>query len=281
VELGIETLPTRRLLYQLAEMEGDQAAAERQLAWARGRPRGFDLIGAHAQVAAFRGEMFQARRLFEQTIEEADGSRLTQIAAGYAAQLALTDAMYGYPALAAARARRIRPDTSYEPQLRAAAALAVAGVPGDAERWIDRIRGVRPSDTLLHTAYLPVAEAAARLARDRADATLEALRPAAPYERGTIAALLPIYFRGEARRRTKAFGEAAREFRAVIANRGADPFSAAIPLAYLGLARSLAAAGDTEGSRRAYGDLFEIWKNADTDLPALTQARAEAAALGG
>ena len=78
-----------------------------------------------------------------------------------------------------------------------------------------------PSDTLLHSAYLPVADAAVSIARDRMDAAIEALRPAAPYERGTVAALLPIYFRAEARRRGGAFAEAAREFRVVLANRGA------------------------------------------------------------
>ena len=35
VQKGIETLPTRRLLYQLAEMRGDAADAQKQLEWAR------------------------------------------------------------------------------------------------------------------------------------------------------------------------------------------------------------------------------------------------------
>jgi ATP/maltotriose-dependent transcriptional regulator MalT len=199
-----------------------------------------------------------------------------QIASGYSAQLALTDALYGYAFLAMERARQI-PETAYEPELRAAAALAVAGAPGEAERLIARTRDLRPADTLLHGAYVPVAEAAALLARGRAEAALQALRPAAPFERGTVAALLPIYFRAEAQRRAGAFTDAAREFRSLIMNRGAEPFSPAIPMAYLGLARSLAAAGDTAGSRRAYDDLFQIWKNADADVPALKQARIDAA----
>jgi eukaryotic-like serine/threonine-protein kinase len=279
VSLGIETVPTRRLLYQLAEMSGDRPEAQRHLDWARGRPRGFDLIGAHAQVTAFRGVMAEARRLFQLTMAEATRNQLGQIASGYSAQLALTDALFGYASLAAERARRIPVDTTYEPQLRAATALALAGAAGDAEKWIARMREFRPSDTLLHGAYLPVADAASLIARDRMSAAVEALRPAAPYERGTVAALLPMYFRAEARRRAGAFVEAARDFRAVIANRGAEPFSPTIPMAHLGLGRALAAAGDFDGSRRAYDDLFEIWQNADADLPALVQARAEAAVL--
>ncbi len=176
-------------------------------------------------------------------------------AAGYSSQLALTDALYGYPDVAAGRARRIPADASFEPQLRGAAALALAGFPADAESGLRACASCGGPDTLLHAAYLPVADAATQLARDRPDAALEALRPAAPYERGTVAALLPIYLRAEARRRTRAFGEAAREFRAVIANRGADPFSPSIPLAYWGLARSLAAV------RRPGGEPARVWRS--------------------
>jgi hypothetical protein len=50
-------------------------------------------------------------------------------------------------------------------------------------------------------------------------------------------------------------------------------------MARLGLARALSAAGDSAGSRRAYEDLFDLWKDADPELPVLRQARTEAAAL--
>ena len=279
VAMGIETMPTRRLLYQLAIIEGNQAEAQQHIDWAHGKPREFDVTGAQAQVAAFQGRIAEARALYERTIAEAGGNQMAQVASGYVGQLALAEALFGYPARAIALARRIPMDTTYEPQLRAATALALSGAVADADRWIARLREIRPEDTLLHAAYMPVAQAAVLLARDRADAAIGALRPAAPFERGTVAALLPIYFRGEARRRAGAFAEAARDFHLLIDSRGAEPFSSAIPMARLGLARSLAAAGDAAGSRRAYQDLLEMWRNADPDLPLLLQARAEAAAL--
>ncbi len=281
VSLGIETVPTRRLLYQIAILDGDAAAAQRHLQWARTRARGFDLIGAQAQVAAFHGRMAEARELYQQTIDQAGFGQLSQIAAGYSAQLALTDVLFGYPSEAAARARALPADSTYEPQLRAATTLALASATTEAERRIARLRDVRPSDTLLHTAYLPVAEAALLMARGQMDAAIGTLRPSAQYDRGLVAALLPIYFRAEARRRMGAFPEAAQEFRAVLAGRGADPFSPAVPLAHLGLARTLAAAGDVAGSRAAYGDLMAIWQDADPGFPALQEARRELAALPG
>jgi tetratricopeptide (TPR) repeat protein len=279
VALGIETVPTRRLLYQLAELEGDAAAAQRHLEWARPRSRGFDLTGAQAQVMAFRGRVADAHRLFQQTIDEANRSQLAQIGSGYAAQAAMTDAFYGYMAPAIARARGVPANTTYEPQLRAATALALAGATGEAERWVARMREFRPSDTLLHATYLPVADAAIFMARNRFGDALTVLRAAAPYERGIVAALLPMYLRGEAHRRAGALPEAAREFRALIDARGGEPFSPTIPLAHLGLGRALAAAGDSAGARRAYEDLLQIWKTADGDLPLLEQAQSELAAL--
>jgi hypothetical protein len=51
------------------------------------------------------------------------------------------------------------------------------------------------------------------------------------------------------------------------------------PLSYLGLARAAAISGDTAKARKAYQDLFALWKDADPDLLPLLQARKEYAAL--
>ena len=62
VEQNIETLPTRRLLYQLAILAGDEEAAKRHLEWGRDKPREFELVAARAQVAACSGKLREARR---------------------------------------------------------------------------------------------------------------------------------------------------------------------------------------------------------------------------
>jgi hypothetical protein len=45
------------------------------------------------------------------------------------------------------------------------------------------------------------------------------------------------------------------------------------------MARALALAGDTTKAKKAFEDLFELWKDADRDLPILHQARTEFAEL--
>jgi tetratricopeptide (TPR) repeat protein len=276
VARGIETVPTRRLLYQLAELQQDEASARAQLEWAALSPRRFDIVGARAQVEAFRGRMAVARTLYQDTIATAQQQGLSQVGSGYAAQAALTEAVYGYQREALEQARTVvRSSTAFEPQLRAAAALALAGAPDEAESVVRRLRSVRPDDTLLHAAYLPVAEAAVLLQRGRAGDALEHLRPAARFERGMVAALVPAYLRGLARLRLEAWDEAAQDFQVVLDHRGADPFSPLLPLARLGLARARARTGDRAGSRAAYESLLAEWSTADPDLPPLLVVRAE------
>ena len=50
-------------------------------------------------------------------------------------------------------------------------------------------------------------------------------------------------------------------------------------LSYLGIARGLALAGDSAKAKKAFQDFFELWKDADPDIPILKQAKAEYAKL--
>ena len=133
----LETLPLRRLVYQLALIEGDKALAERTLDWSRGRPREYDIVGAQAQATAYLGQMAGARALYQKTLELARRQSLGQVALGYAAQAAWTEAVYGNRGEALLQARDVlRREPSAAPRLRAAAALALAGAPEEAEALI-------------------------------------------------------------------------------------------------------------------------------------------------
>jgi len=203
-----------------------------------------------------------------------------QVASGYAAQQAFAEVLYGYGRQPLDDARTIvRSATAFEPQLRAAAALALGGEPQEADALVRRLRGVRPEDTLLQNAYLPVVEAAALMARAHPDGAIEVLRRAVPYENGIVAALLPVYMRGLARLRAGQYAEAATEFESALAHRGTDPFSPVLPLSQLGLARARVHLGQIAEGRAAYESLLANWAAADPDLPVLRQAREELAAV--
>jgi tetratricopeptide (TPR) repeat protein len=277
---NLQTMPMRRLLYQLGELLGDPALSKAQIDWAATQQRSFDMSGARGQVAIYGGRVQEARRLFAATMKDATDRGFPQVASGYAAQAAFAEVVYGYGSPPVEQARGVvRSATAFEPQLRAATAMALGGDPAEADALVRRLRGVRPQDTLLQNSYLPVVEAAALLARGDASAAVEQLRRAAPYENGIVAALLPVYVRGEAKLRAGAPDEAAREFQSILTHRGADPFSPVVALANLGLGRAYARTGAMAESRAAYEALFAIWSGADPDLPVLRQARDEYARL--
>jgi cytochrome c-type biogenesis protein CcmH/NrfG len=71
--------------------------------------------------------------------------------------------------------------------------------------------------------------------------------------------------------------EAAAEFQKILDHPAIllnDPMG---PMARLQLARALFASGDHAKSAAVYKDLLALWKDADPDIPAVREARAEAA----
>ena len=53
----------------------------------------------------------------------------------------------------------------------------------------------------------------------------------------------------------------------------------AVPLALISQAKTIA--GDIAGAREAYEKFFEMWKDADEDIPLLLEAKAEYSKLTG
>jgi predicted Zn-dependent protease len=135
-----------------------------------------------------------------------------------------------------------------------------------------------PKNTLVQFVCLPTARAQLALNRKDPSRAVEALQAAAPYELGDMDhgnAGYPVYLRGQAYLAAHLGGEAAAEFQKILDHPGVvlnDPIAA---LARLGLARAYAAQGNTSKAKAAYGEFFTLWKNADPEIPAYRQARAE------
>ena len=77
----------------------------------------------------------------------------------------------------------------------------------------------------------------------------------------------------------KSGNEAAAEFQKIVDQRSVNALSALHPLAHLGLGRAYALQGNKPKARQAYQDFLAAWKDADPDVPILSQARAEYAKL--
>jgi Tfp pilus assembly protein PilF len=91
----------------------------------------------------------------------------------------------------------------------------------------------------------------------------------------TPAPLSAVYIRAEALLRAHQAKAAATEFRKVLEHRGMLGNSLIGVTARLGLARAYAQSGENGPARDEYRKFFELWKDSDSDIPLLGQARAE------
>jgi len=156
------------------------------------------------------------------------------------------------------------------------AALAFCAQSGQAQALADDLAKRWPADTLLNAAELPLSRAAIELNRGNAAQAIELLRSAWPYERWRPRM---TYLRGLAYLRAGKGAEAAVEFQKIAGPKGARPTWPEHALAYLGLARAYALAGDVAKSRKAYKDVLALWKDADPDISVLREAKSEYAKL--
>src|SRR5262249_29539225 len=148
--------------------------------------------------------------------------------------------------------------------------------------------GRYPEDTSVQFSYLPALRALDALNQDDSAKALAMTQASLPYDLavpGTayftgasfFGALYPIYVLGLAYSRMGYHREAAAEFQKILDDPGIvlnDPIG---PMARLQLARVLSAAGDRAKSAAAYKDLLTLWKDADSDIPVVQDAKAESA----
>ena len=144
-----------------------------------------------------------------------------------------------------------------------------------------------PDDTSVRFSYLPTVRAVLTLNHGDPPKAIDLLETAVPYDlavprsslQGFFGALYPIYIRGLAYLAAGNGTQGADEFRKILDHRAivrSDPIGA---LAHLQLARAYAAVGDKAKAKSSYQDFPNLWKDADSDIPILKQAKAEYAKL--
>jgi eukaryotic-like serine/threonine-protein kinase len=136
---------------------------------------------------------------------------------------------------------------------------------------------------LVNSYWLPTVEARMMLTKGNAPGALGRLQAlSSPLELGwaiqtETTCLDPVYTRGEAYPYlTAGQGRAAAgEFQRILDHAGIVVNCPTGALAHLGLARACALYGDTAKARTKYQDFLSLWKDADSDIPILKQAKAE------
>jgi tetratricopeptide (TPR) repeat protein len=256
---------------EMAYAEGDQTAIEREIQWFAVKPEEYLSFGLQAANCNVHGKRRESRTLFRRAAETALRNGLPNAASDFEDADARADALSGN----CQTTRRLG---------RPALALALCGEAGPAEKLTAETSKLFPNGTIWNEVQLPEIRAAIALSRGQSAKSVELLASASPYERSYLEA---IYLRGLAYLRSQKGAEAAAEFQKIVDHKGANwgtawryPYWGQFySLSFLGVARGSALAGNKAKATKAFQDFFDLWKDADPDIPILQQAKAEYAKL--
>ena len=285
--------------YALAFLDGDAKLMADQQRWFVGKSE-YETFGLAlaSDTEAFAGHLSKAGDLTRQAVDSAVHNDRKETGAIWQTIAAQREAAYGMPKQArqtAAVALKMVPGS---PGVEAEAGLAYAlasDIP-QAESLADDLGKRFPLDTQVQSLWLPVIRSQLALDRKSAEVALKSLESAAPpIEFGAIAyavntsCLYPAYVRGEAYLAAQKGREANAEFQKILDHGGIVWNCWTGSLAHLGVARANALqaktseGADADSARvralAAYKEFLALWKDADSDLPVLREAKSEYARL--
>ncbi len=278
------------LRYNIAVLKGDEDQMDRIVALAKGKREAEHLV-ANAEVLALArsGRLKLARQSSTRAIDLARQEGQREVAASYQAARGVWEAVCGNHAegkrnALAALALSNGRDVEYAAGL----ALAFSGDSARAQALADDLEKRFPEDTFAKFTYVPVLRALLALDAGTLQTAWSGCKSHLPYELAVnglnfghfyLGGLHSAYVRGEALLAAHRYAEAVAEFQKILDHRGivgADPIGA---LARWQLGRAFVLSGDKTRAKAAYEDFLTLWKDADPDVPILTQAQAEYAKL--
>lgn len=269
--LGIDGARIHQRFLELAYVQGDQEGMSREIQWFAGKPEEYLSFGLQAADLNLHGRRRESHELYQRAADAARRMGFRSVADEFEETDARADTFSGNCQTAH---RRGSP----------ALALAICGDTAKAEKLAAATSKLFPNGTIWNSVQLPEIQAMIALHGDQPARSIELLASAPPYERSYIDA---TYLRGLAYLRLHKGVEAAAEFQKIVDHKGANWAATWVhpnwgqyySLSYLGMARGFALASENAKAKKAYQDFFELWKNADPDVPILKQAKAEYARL--
>jgi tetratricopeptide (TPR) repeat protein len=285
-------------LYALAFFGANTRAMAEQQQWFAGKSDyenwGLALV---SDTEAYAGRLIKARELTKRAVDSATRADSKETGAIWQAIAAQREAAFGNAAEArqsVTEALKLAP-TSQGVQSEAALAFAMAGDTERAESMAQDLGRRFSLNTQMQSLWLPTIQGQLALDRKNPVLAVNALQSASPIEFGEIAfvtnisCLYHVYVRGEAYLAAGQGSAAAAEFQKILDHSGIVWNCWTGALAHLGVARANALqsrtsqGADADAARvralAAYKDFFTLWKNADSDIPVLKEAKVEYAKL--
>ena len=275
---GLDSSVLRQFAFNLAFINRDNGAMQEHLGAAASRPDGYLVVTEAARAAVATGDIDGSRALYARAVAAARAARINDFAGSLIAEQALNEALIGNlegarAGLQAANAVSRGPETTWTASLAAAFSGRAAAAADLAKAYQD----IQPPAPDVVNAMVPMLRAAIAVSSHDGAGALALLNAASPFE--AVAGPWLPYLRGLANDVTHDYGQAARQFRSVIAHPGNQPTALVHSLARLQLARAAREAGDVAQAQEAYADFTVAFRNASPRHPLLAAAAREAAAL--
>ena len=274
-----ESGTARTGLFTVATLSGDQKLADEQIAPTRGRREEVDMIATRAQAALYKGRAQEAAALADEVNRRVVALKRVDQAREGLLSFALGMAMLGRDDLARREVARRRAEKTttdgWTDEM-----LALAALLGDAtlaQQFLPR--------AIAHLRKVSRAEDADKAERGmRALAALAAGQNQQAYDLAVglgddATQSNSVFLAAVAAYRLQRYADAAQLFEKFLAFGSRLGLSASHGAARVMLARSYAGAGDKARAKAAYEEAFRFWKEAESDLPLLVEARKDYAGL--
>ena len=285
-------------LYILAFFDSDTAGLAEQQKWYETHPDAEHFgLSLMADTEAYAGRLEKAREITKRAVTSSIKAESKENAGIWAGNGAIREAAFGNKAealRAAGGALQLMP-ASQAINDEAALTFAMVGDSARAESMALELNKRFPLDTQMQNVWQPTIRAQLALNRNNPAAAIETLQVALPLEMGQISwttnmtCMFPTYIRGQAYLAAGEGRNAAAEFQKILDHNGIVWNCWTGALSRLGAARANALVAkssqgaDADAARtralNAYKEFLALWKDADSDVPILNQAKAEYAKL--
>ena len=287
IDRQLDTEPIHGFLLQIAFLHLDQPSIDAQIAWAKDKPAEPYMLLQQALMDFALGKARTGEEIFANAVDAYRQQGQSEIVGRTLSAMPRIEADLGLTDNAYALLTRMPENT--DSSWAAGWSKSVTGGPADipvawahagetsrAQALLKDELDIHPTNTLWQEDFAPQIKAAIALNQKRPEDAIDDLKPAQPFDLRSFE--VPA-LRGRAYLAAKQPELAEAEFHKILDHPGIEPLSHNYPLAQLGLARALAQQGKTVEAGFAYKVVLQIWKDADSDLPRLKEAKAEYAKL--
>ena len=226
--------------YYFGFLRRDQAAMDREVQWARGKPDEAQMTSFLAATSMYFGKLKEAEELHKRAVELFKTLKRNENASAELLNFASYLLLVGKCDQAKDKAKASL--ALFRGQLGVAASAMLFASCGDAsqaEQLLEFARANHPKNTIIASMLVPMLRAAIEKNRGNTAEAIQLLESVRAYEFGRVTGLGIAYMRGNLYLEQRMGNEAAAEFKKIIDRPGIEPSSPAHVLSHLGLARAM------------------------------------------